>query len=247
MITARWLGSTRHDLASCGSTNDEAERLAREGAAHGTVVTAARQTSGRGRADHQWFSPEADNLYLSCVLRPELEPAAVPPITLAAGIGVCDTVNSWGAHASLRWPNDVFVMGRKIAGILTEMSSRGSKVEYVVLGVGVNVNMSSTDLPPDIADTAISLRTALAGRRVDRARFTEVLLLHLERWLDRFFQGGIAAISGPWLERAQLAGRRIRTDSATGIARGLDRDGALLVEDDRGKVHRVVAGDVVLG
>ena len=244
MIAARWLGSTRHDLDSCGSTNDEAERLARDGAPHGTIVTAARQTAGRGRADHDWYSPDADNLYVSCVLRPSLVPASVPPITLAAGIGVCDAVNSWGAHASLRWPNDVFAMGRKIAGILTEMSSRGQTVEHVILGVGVNVN--GTEFPPDLADTATSLRTALGGRRVDRASFTDALLMRLERWLDRFFHGGIAAISGPWTERALLAGRRIRTEAATGIARGLDRDGALLVQDDRGKLHRVVAGDVVL-
>jgi BirA family biotin operon repressor/biotin-[acetyl-CoA-carboxylase] ligase len=244
MITPRWLGVVRHDLARCGSTNDEADALARRGAPHGTIVVADEQTAGRGRADHAWYSPPGESLYLSCVLRPSLPPSEVPPITLAAGVAVCDAVNSWGARASLDWPNDVLSMQRKLAGILTEMSSRDGKVEHVVLGVGVNLN--TVAFPPALAGIATSLRLALGGRRVDRAAFTAALLQRLETWLDRFFAGGIAAISAAWTERSGMAGRRVRADGVVGRARGLDADGALLVEDDGGALRRVVAGDVAV-
>jgi len=244
VIAARWLGVERRELSRCASTNDEAEAWARDGAPHGAVVIAREQTAGRGRGGHRWHSPDGDNVYLSCVLRPALAPHDVPPVTLAAGVGVCDAVNSWGVRASLKWPNDVLVMNRKIAGILTEMSTRGKTLEHLILGVGVNLNGAS--FPPDIEPIAISLRTALGGRRVDCAAFTSTLLARLERWLDRFFAGGVGAISAPWTERASIAGRRIQTDAATGIARGIDAGGALLVQDDRGTVHRVVAGDVTV-
>ena len=242
-----WLGAVRFNLESCASTNDEAERLASEGQPHGTVVTARRQTAGRGRGDHTWYSPDADNLYLSCVLRPELPPPGVPAITLAAGIGVCDAVNTYGCRASIKWPNDVLVHGRKLAGILAEMSTRGDRVDHVILGIGVNLN--GTNFPPELRDTAIALRTAVGDRRVDPSFFADVLLRRLERWLDRFFAGGVDAIAPAWTERALLSGRLAVTrdgHTCVGRPRGIDADGALLLEDERGRRHRVVAGDVAV-
>ncbi len=244
MIAARWLGVVRHRLDTCASTNDEAAQLAKGGAAHGTIVTARHQTAGRGRGDHTWFSPADDNLYLSCVLRPDLRVADVAPVTLAAGIGVFDAVNSYGARPSLKWPNDVLVGDRKLAGILTEMSSRGQTVEHLVLGIGVNLNTAS--FPAELDRIATSLRLETGGRRIDGEAFLATLLQRVEVWLDRFFAGGIDAISDAWTERANVAGRRVHTAVADGIARGIDGAGALLVEDDHGVVHRVIAGDVVL-
>ena len=122
---ARWLGCRQIELEECGSTNDEADALARAGAPHGTVVIARAQRAGRGRDGRVWASPRDAGLYLSAVIRPPLAPAAVPPVTLAIGVGVCDAARALGAPALLKWPNDVLVHGKKLAGVLVEAHSQG--------------------------------------------------------------------------------------------------------------------------
>ncbi len=241
-----WLGRERVHLASCTSTSDEALRLARDGAPHGTVITADVQTAGRGRAGRRWHSPPGRDLYLSAILRPALAPASVPAITLAAGVGVCDAVRAAGvAAAELKWPNDVVVgdPARKLAGILTEMTTRGAAVDAVILGVGVDVGSTAADRPPELAAIATSIRDE-AGAAPAVAAFATSLCAALEPWLDRYFEGGVAAISAAWHARARLGGR-VTIDGAPGVALGLDADGALRVGLDRGDVIRVVAGDVV--
>ncbi|RMH38594.1 MAG: biotin--[acetyl-CoA-carboxylase] ligase [Deltaproteobacteria bacterium] len=241
MTVARWLGAVRHELDRCASTNDEADRLARAGAPHGAVVTAREQTAGRGRAGRSWYSPPGDNLYLSVVLRPPLAPRDVPPIALAAGVGVCDAVNAAGVPASVKWPNDVLVDGHKIAGVLAEASCRGERIDHVVLGIGVNVN--GTAFPGGLRTPPTSLRLALGGTPVDLPAFRDALLAHLERWLDRLFSGGVAAIAEAWCTRCPAIGRPVVADGVAGVARGLDADGALIVDTPAGP-RRVVAGDV---
>lgn len=238
-----WLGRERVHLPVCGSTNDEAQRLAVAGARHGTVVTADEQHAGRGRQGRRWHSPAGENLYLSCVLRPALAPAAATAITLAAGLGVADAVQRAGAAAALKWPNDVLAGGRKLAGILTEMSTRGEHVQHIVVGIGVN--LYSQHFPPELAGVATSL--ALLGVTVERERFVAELLDSLEIWLDRFFAGGVAAIADAWLARADRS--RVRATSqgrvVEGAIAGLDADGCLLIVDQAGERHRILAGDVI--
>ncbi len=242
-----WLGQRIERRGRVSSTNDEAGLLARAGAPHGTVVVADEQTAGRGRYGRVWHSPPDDGLYLSVVLRPGLSPERAPPITLAGGLGVADAVNNLGVTASLKWPNDVMAGGRKLAGVLTEMNTRGQELEHVILGIGINANAS--DLPPEIASLATSLRLEL-GREVDRDALLAELLPAVEGWLDAFFAGGVTAIADAWSERAQLRGGRVRADaedgSVTGEPVGLDDEGALVVEDDDGRRHRVVSGDVAV-
>ncbi len=241
-----WLGIRRVELASCGSTNDEAAARARSGAEHGTVVIASAQHAGRGRMARSWHSPAGQNLYLSCLLRPHLEPRAVPPITLAAGIAVCDEVTSRGVDARLKWPNDVVVGRRKLAGVLTEMATRGGSVDHAVIGIGLNAN--TTHFPPELGAIATSIRLE-TGLPVDLGDLLERLLERLEQWFDRFLAGGVAGIAESWSRRADLEhpvavvldGVRIE-----GRPAGLDHDGALIVIEDTGRRHRVVAGDVDL-
>jgi BirA family biotin operon repressor/biotin-[acetyl-CoA-carboxylase] ligase len=239
-----WLGHERIHLARCASTNDEAAARARRGAAHGLIVTADTQRAGRGRQGRSWHSPDGGDLYLSCVLRPELAPADVPPIALAAGIAVAEAVNAAGARASVKWPNDVLAGGKKVAGLLAEMSSRGGAVDAVILGIGVN--LVATSFPDEIADRATSV--ALAGGDGDRERFIGRLLEPLERWIDRYVADGIGAIRAVW-DRVAYAGPvaiDAGGDRVVGIARGVDDGGALIVEAPSGARHRVVAGDVEL-
>lgn len=233
----------RVHLATCASTNDEALALARAGAEHLTCVTAGEQTRGRGRAGRSWHSPPGTNLYLSVIVRSTLPPAALPGITLAAGIAVCDAVRASGvAGARLKWPNDVLSGDRKLAGILTEMTSKGGVVDAVVVGIGVDVDTRRDDLPAELAAVATSIRDE-TGAPQDLGRFTDLLLVTLEPWLDQFLAGGVAAIAAEWEARAEL-GRTVMVGTRSGVVRGLAPDGALRVELPGGEEVRVMAGDV---
>jgi BirA family transcriptional regulator, biotin operon repressor / biotin---[acetyl-CoA-carboxylase] ligase len=242
-----WLGAELHELAVCDSTNDEAAARAAAGAPHGTVVVAAEQRRGRGRLGRSWHSPPGENLYLSCVLRPPLAPVALPPVTLAAGVAVAEAVAAFGPRPAVKWPNDVTVGGRKLAGLLTEMTTRGDLIDHVVLGIGVN--LGSRSFPPELAGIATSIALE-GGREVSPAGFRAQLLPGLETWLDRFFQGGVAAIGPAWTAWSGMAGARVRVTEggrvAEGIACGIGPDGSLDVRDDQGHHVMVVAGDVVI-
>ncbi|HTE54372.1 MAG TPA: biotin--[acetyl-CoA-carboxylase] ligase [Kofleriaceae bacterium] len=243
---SRWLGAELHELDVCDSTNDEAAALAAAGAPHGAVVVAAAQRRGRGRLGRPWYSPAGENLYLSLVLRPELAPAALPPITLAAGVAVAEAVAGFGVRPAVKWPNDIVVAGRKLAGVLTEMSTRGERLDFLVLGIGVN--LGSRSFPPELAAVATSL--ALEGGAATPAQLRARLLPALEVWLDRFFAGGVAAVGPAWSEWSGMAGARVRVSAGgrtvEGTACGIAADGSLDVRDDRGHHVSVVAGDVVL-
>lgn len=239
---ALWLGCQRIELDECDSTNDEAARLARAGARHGTVVTARAQRAGRGRDGRAWASPRDTGLYLSAVIRPPLPLIDVPPMTLAIGIGLCDAVRAMGAPAVLKWPNDALVHGRKLAGVLVEAHSQGNRLDAIVVGIGVN--LSGT--PPLEVAAAITLEQA-AGAPIARAAFIDQLLAQVEHWVDRYVASGLAAIAPAWHARmATGISARARVDGVDllGEVAGLDVDGALLLRDGLGRVHRVRSGDV---
>lgn len=240
------LGAPLRRLEVCASTNDEAAAWARDAAdpaPHGAAVVAARQRAGRGRQGRRWHSPDAGNLYLSLILRPPLEPARVPPITLCAGLAVAEALNGAGAAASIKWPNDVLVGGRKIAGVLTEMSTRSSQLEHVVVGIGVNVN--GRDLPPEIPATSLAAET---GHDHDPDAIRDAICSALATWYERYLAGGAAALAAAFDARSSLAGRSVEAVVAgarvVGRAVGLGDDGALILEDPSGREHRVVAGEI---
>ena len=242
LAAARWLGCQRIELAECGSTNDEAARLARAGARHGTIVVADAQRAGRGREGRVWSSP-IGGLYLSAVVRPPLPLPDVPPMTLAIGIGLCDAVRETGAPGVLKWPNDLLVTRRKLAGVLVEAQSQGSRLDAVIVGIGVNL---TGELDEAVGATAITLAEA-AGTTIERAAFLERLLAHVEHWIDRYVSVGLDSIISAWQDRmAPGLAARATVDGAplTGEVAGLDRDGALLLRDGDGRVHRVRSGDV---
>ncbi|HEY3803482.1 MAG TPA: biotin--[acetyl-CoA-carboxylase] ligase [Kofleriaceae bacterium] len=227
-----WLGHRRIDLVECGSTNDEAAALARAGAAHGTIVIAERQTRGRGRDGRTWLSP-AGGLYMSAVLRPALALAEVPPLTLAIGVGACEAAREHGADARLKWPNDLYAGGKKLGGILVEAQSQSSRLDSVVAGIGVNLATT-----PDL-DTAAALGT------VDRSAFIATLIARLEHWIDCYVARGISAIVPAWREH-MMQGLALRAGGVVGDLAGLDDDGALLLRDGAGRIHRIRSGDVAI-
>ncbi len=226
---------------SIGSTNDEAMRLAREGAAHGTVVHADEQTAGRGRLSRRWSSPPG-NLYVSIVLRLEVPPPRAVEIGFVAALAVADAVDALlprQVHATLKWPNDVLVRGDKIAGILLEQAD-----DAVILGIGLNVLQ-----PPSGVSYQASTIVGCGGlATVDGAR--DKLLAALASWLETWLQEGFAPIRAAWLARAHPIGSRLSVRVGerfvSGTFASIDEGGALLLETPDGRA-RIVAGDVQAG
>lgn len=264
MPTLSQFGSPWLHHASCGSTSDEARALGKAGKPHGTVVTADAQSSGRGRQGRSWFSPPGDNLYLSLLLRPSLQPRDVPLLTLCAGLAVesaaLDCLRSAGFAASespllLKWPNDLLATTpdglRKVSGILTEMTLVGSRCDFVIVGIGVNV--SGLHFPDDVP--AISLRKLLGSDAppLPVHDFALSLLDHFEPLYQRFVSDGSSWVIEAFSARAHLTapGRRLHVQTASGKlsgdSLGIDHDGALLLRRDDGYVERLLSGDVSFG
>ena len=247
-LTGSWRTIAWH--ASVDSTQRRAHELAAGGAAEGTFVVAERQTAGRGRLGRTWHSPAGANLYASLILRPAMLPSIVPQLALVAGLSVARAIDDCtGLSAGLKWPNDVVMDGRKVAGILTEMDAEVERVHHVILGIGVNVNLATEALPPELRDKATSL-AALAGCPVDRVRFAARLLAVLEDDYRRFTTRGFGALRAEFDARAVLTGRRVTIAGAKepcdGRVLGVADDGALRLLDDAGVEHAVVAGEVTL-
>ncbi len=254
------LGSPWLHLRSCGSTSDEARKLGKAGKPHGTVVTADEQTSGRGRQGRSWYSPPGDNLYLSLLLRPPLEPRAVPLLTLCAGLAVLETASALlaecGSTASpllLKWPNDLLAQTpsglRKVAGILTEMTLAAGRCDFVVCGIGVNVLGRS--FPPSVPATSL-VELVPSWSLVLSVHDVAIRLLQtFEPLYQRFLRDGAPWVTSAFSEKATLTapGQAVTIATAAGtvagISLGIDHDGALLVRKDDGFVERVLAGDLV--
>jgi len=233
--------------AELDSTQRLARELAQGGAEEGTTVIAERQTAGRGRLGREWHSPAGANLYCSVVLRPAVALAAVPSLALVAGLAVADAVRgATGLAAALKWPNDLQLRGRKVAGILMELDAEVERVHAVVAGIGVNVNLAA--FPDALAATATSLRLE-TGAAVDRAALTGRLLAALEERYRRFLAGGFAAMRSEWEACSALTGKEVRVTApegeVAGRVLGVDDEGALRLAGPRGEV-RVVAGEVTL-
>jgi len=244
------MGRCIHWLESTGSTNDVASRLAESGAEHGTIVVAETQTAGRGRHGRVWFSPSGGGLYASIIIRPahamtgEERPEAL--LTLAAGVAIAEAVRTLtGLPAKLKWPNDVVVGSRKLAGILAEAAMQGDTLQHIVLGVGVNLR--SAAYPPELAARTTSIE-AETNRPAERgSMLAEIVAALADRCAD-LRAGRFDAILSAWRQiAARVPGARVEWDSPAGVVRGytedIDRHGALLVRVGD-KIERVVAGEV---
>jgi BirA family biotin operon repressor/biotin-[acetyl-CoA-carboxylase] ligase len=242
-------GQIIHYFDSLDSTNTHARRLALEGAAEGTVVIAETQTKGRGRLGRTWVSPPFRNLYLSLIVRPPVATAEAPQLVLVAGLAVAETVREWTAGAAIKWPNDVLIDGRKVAGILTEMEADGDRVRFVIIGIGVNLNSAATDFPPELHDKAVGLCTAM-GAPIDRVAFADRLLSRLEERYELFVHQGFAAVRPLWEGLSCLTGKPVEVDDGyrryAGVAVGIADDGSLRLRDAAGSEIRVVVGDVTI-
>ena len=229
------------------STNAVALQLAAEGAEHGTVVVAEEQTGGRGRLGRTWYSEKSSGIYTSIILRPPLAPVAAPVLTLMAGLAAQKATSSVsGLAVDIRWPNDLMVNGKKVCGILTEMSAELDRLHAVVLGIGINVNHSV--MPAELINIATSLRIE-AHRGISRVQVLVALLRELERHYQLLLANGNRAITERWEAASSFAhGKRVRVvtpaGEALGTTRGIDVSGALKVEYDDGRQESLIAGEV---
>jgi BirA family biotin operon repressor/biotin-[acetyl-CoA-carboxylase] ligase len=228
-----------------GSTNDEARRLAETGALHGTVVTAKRQTAGRGRRGRAWVSPEG-NLHISVIVRPNVEAEQASQLSFVAALAVGETMRKFipgGVTLRYKWPNDVLLNGAKASGLLLETASAADgKIGWVVVGVGINV----AHYPEDVPYPATSLQAQ--GARVTVESVLPQFVGHLADWYDRWRDQGFAPVRDAWLEKAAGLAEEIEVRLSNETIRGrferLDADGALILALPGGETRRITSGDV---
>ena len=230
------------------STNTRAKELADQGAAEGTLVISEKQTNGRGRKGRSWFSPSQEGIYISIILRPIIPPSEAPKTTLLTAVAVAETLLSLTRlKVSIKWPNDILVSGKKIAGILTEISAEMDAIDYIVVGLGLNVN--TPDFPGDIRDKATSILIE-TGKHFPRVKIIKEYLKQYEKYYEIFGRIGFEPIITRWKEFTNIVGRWITVRSTnteyTGEVHDIDKDGVLILKDSAGKLHSIVSGDVSL-
>lgn len=224
------------------STQDLVKAMALGGEPEGVGVMALKQTRGRGRSGHTWISPAGKNLALSLLLRPRIPPDEIPLLGLMTAVAVAETVEARGiSRAELKWPNDVLVSGKKIAGILPEAGMIGRSVSYVVIGVGLNVNSEISDFPPDLQDSVTSLFIC-ASNEWDLVDAAKELLKHMEHLYSRVHKEGPGFIPDLWSKRWAHLGRTFAYSGVTGVAYGISADGSLILKTQEGKFLRVTSG-----
>ena len=250
------LGMPFHVLSSTGSTNDDAKAGAKDGAPHGTVWLVEEQTAGRGRQGRSWTAARGESLLFSVLLRLACPPARIPLVSLVAGLAVRDAVAKalGGAQVFVKWPNDVVVrdgeVDRKLAGILVESSLMGSKVEHVIVGIGLNVH--TRVFPPELAPIATSV--ALAGEaqgrgdEPDRAQILADVLAGLEHDVEHVVHRGLGVVLGRLQAADSLLAKHLASEdgSLVGDGAGIDPDGRLILRQPDGSLVKVASGEVRL-
>jgi BirA family biotin operon repressor/biotin-[acetyl-CoA-carboxylase] ligase len=249
-LTAGTVGRHLYVFAEVESTNATLRRLAREGAVEGTVVLADSQTAGRGRMGRPWFSPPGVNLYASVLFRPTFAAREAGRFGLIAGLAVSDAIRELGLYPAIKWPNDVLVGGRKVAGSLAECALASGRVDFLLLGVGVNLNVSDEDLAAGLGPAAAGATSlaAATGRQVDRNAFAASYLSHVDAWARRWAQQGVDAVLQAWHQRDILTDRHVEVRGAQGSfagrVQGLDAEGLLVVVDETGQRRTVTSEEI---
>jgi BirA family biotin operon repressor/biotin-[acetyl-CoA-carboxylase] ligase len=232
------------------STNDVIEKLARDGVKEGVVVFAESQTKGRGRLGRKWISPAHKGLWFSILLRPDMHPQETTQLTVASATALRRAIMAeTNLCPEIKWPNDLLIGGKKVAGILTELSAESDRVKYITLGMGVDVNVDAGELPPEVRKIATSLKIE-AGEKICRAELATEILRELDRDYARICAGKFPEVADEWEAGCATIGKNVTVlmgdRKIGGRAESLDDDGALLVRTEHGHLERVIGGDVTL-
>lgn len=248
LLTAQTFGRIIHIRNQTNSTNDIAKQLGRDGSPEGTVVLAEQQLRGRGRQGRNFASPAGVGIYMSLLLRPEIELSRLPQLTLLAAVATAEAIAEVSSlPVELKWPNDVMIHGKKAGGILTESVFQATLSPVAVVGIGINVNTALEQFPAELRHQVTSLALA-AGRFVPRPRLIAAILDRFELLYHTFQQRGLVPILPRWLHHGRIVGKPVRCSTIRGIEEGvvlgLDGDGALLIRGRDGSRLRVVSGEV---
>lgn len=243
------IGQEIHHIAEVTSTDDAAKELAAKGAEEGTVVISEKQTLGRGRLGRRWISPEG-GIWFSIVLRPKVDPKDVLKLTFVAAVAVARVLREkYNLKAEIKWPNDVLIGKKKICGILTETSTKGDVVQFAVVGIGINANVSPDAFPESLRNSLTSIKAEL-GEEIEREDFLRVLLEEIEREYKLFVRKRFDLIVEEWRSLAGFLGQYVEVVSFDERIRGwavdIDQSGALMIKLKDGTVKKVMLGDVIV-
>jgi BirA family transcriptional regulator, biotin operon repressor / biotin---[acetyl-CoA-carboxylase] ligase len=234
-------------LKSTISTNDLAKQAAQQGAPEGSVFVAEEQSQGRGRQGRSWLAPPSTAILASVVLRPRLPIAALPPIALVAGLAISDVlaVRVPEKSVGIKWPNDIWIHSKKVSGILIESISHGASISAVIVGFGINVR--ATPYPPEIAALATNLEAEGASEeQLHRSSLLASVLTTMQAYIADYTESGLQTLLPALQARDVLYGKKIVTEQFSGIARGFNSQGCLLIEDEKGIQYPVMAGEIHL-
>ncbi len=249
-LSGKLFGRKIYYYPETGSTNDEAFSLGNAGAFEGTAVIADSQTGGKGRLGRSWHSPACTNIYTSVILRPLMESSQASRIPIMVGVAVADVLENYcPGKISLKWPNDVLLNDKKVCGILSQAKITGGKVDFVVAGIGINVNMNSNQFSEEIRSTATSLFEE-TGREISREDLLISLYENLEKWYKQLASKGVGPVKEKWLSRTKMIGQTVQVvfkdEIIAGKAAGLNDDGSLILVDEGNKEIKVSAGDATI-
>lgn len=233
------------------STNDSAYALAEKGIAEGTVVVAEEQTKGKGRHGRKWESPPKSGVYMSCVIRPEMAPSEIAKITLLAAVAVAKAIRYFtGLDAMIKWPNDILINRHKVCGILTEMKAEQDSIDFIILGIGVNINTPVEYLPKGASSLKEELSRSSKKENLSRVEFVKKVLESIDEEYSRLRIKGFKPIMEEWRGLSALPGSKIKVvlpnRTIEGEAHDIDSDGSLIVRLDSGVLEKVSSGDVVM-
>ena len=231
------------------STNNRAFSLAGSSAPEGTVVIAETQSSGKGRLGRTWVSVQGKSLSFSVILRPEIDIAAAPGLTLVIAVALSDTLHNFAVHNHvIKWPNDILINNKKISGILTELKASGGRIESVIAGVGINISSTAEDLPAGLKEIASSVYGE-TGIEIDRTEFFCRLLLNLELRYNEFINTGLGGILPVWKKNSDIIGRMVSVNVnrklIEGRVTGITEDGGLEIETGSGMII-VASGEITM-
>jgi BirA family biotin operon repressor/biotin-[acetyl-CoA-carboxylase] ligase len=247
-LKTKFMGKDIHYFKEVDSTNDVAKYLAENGAEEGTVVVAEIQNRGKGRRGKTWISPPG-GVWMSIILRPDIPPSKAPQLTLVTGVAVAETLKKeLKLDVGIKWPNDILIGNKKVCGILTEVNASINKVNYVVVGIGIDMNVDVPLFPPDLQKGATSLKNEL-DTEINGAILVQKFLLNLEKLYNQFTDGKFPDILNEWRFLSKTIGSKVevRTRGKTirGDAVGINKDGILILELDDGSLRKIISGECI--
>ncbi|MGE7824447.1 biotin--[acetyl-CoA-carboxylase] ligase [Paenibacillus sp. NPDC093718] len=248
-MSSQTFGKTLKLLDKTTSTQEDARQLAEEGAAEGTLVISEEQTGGRGRMGRKFHSPRGKGIWMSLVLRPKQPLHLTQQLTLLTGVAVCRAITKCaGVQTDIKWPNDILFQGKKVCGILLESATEDERVRYCIAGIGISANLKESDFPEELRSVATSIRMA-GGATVNRTGLIQSIMAEMEVLYELYNEQGFEPIASLWEALSGTVGREVHVQTArdrfSGIATGLNRDGALLVRNQDDELIPVYSGEIL--